>query len=234
MHDGTEARAIAPPLQLKEVVNATLTDAIDIRDNATSTSDCIENPLGKLRQFKVIESELSYLTKAQIASLLASLDESTNPHVKLITTVCLATGARWSEAEELTINSVTAGVVQFSRTKSGKVRAIPINRDLRDRLVAHHKNQNLGDRIFATAFSAFRKGIERAGIKLPAGQLTHVLRHTFASHFVINGGNILTLQRILGHQSLTMTMRYAHLAPEHLEEAKRLNPLTLTGAIHVE
>ena len=39
------------------------------------------------------------------------------------------------------------------------------------------------------------------------------------------GGNILTLQRILGHQSLTMTMRYAHLAPEHLQEAKALNPL---------
>ncbi len=55
--------------------------------------------------------------------------------------------------------------------------------------------------------------------------VTHALRHTFASHFMMNGGNILTLQRILGHQSLTMTMRYAHLAPEHLQEAKMLNPL---------
>lgn len=42
---------------------------------------------------------------------------------------------------------------------------------------------------------------------------------------MMNGGNILTLQRILGHGSLTMTMRYAHLAPEHLHEAKNLNPL---------
>ncbi len=57
------------------------------------------------------------------------------------------------------------------------------------------------------------------------GQLTHVLRHTFASHFIMNGGNILVLQRILGHSNLTMTMRYAHLAPEHLQEAKALNPL---------
>ena len=55
--------------------------------------------------------------------------------------------------------------------------------------------------------------------------MTHILRHTFASHFMIKGGNILTLQRILGHQSLTMTMRYAHLAPDHLQEAIRLNPL---------
>jgi site-specific recombinase XerD len=46
---------------------------------------------------------------------------------------------------------------------------------------------------------------------------------------MMRGGNILALQRILGHQSLTMTMRYAHLAPNHLEEAKRLNPLVLIG-----
>jgi len=39
------------------------------------------------------------------------------------------------------------------------------------------------------------------------------------------GGNILTLQRILGHSSITMTMRYAHLAPDHLQEAIHLNPL---------
>ena len=42
---------------------------------------------------------------------------------------------------------------------------------------------------------------------------------------MMNGGNILTLQRILGHGSLTMTMRYAYLAPEHLQEAKNLNLL---------
>ena len=62
-------------------------------------------------------------------------------------------------------------------------------------------------------------------IALPPGQATHVMRHTFASHFMINGGNILVLQKILGHSSLTVTMRYAHLAPDHLNEARQLNPL---------
>ncbi|SEG33408.1 hypothetical protein SAMN05216586_105106 [Halopseudomonas aestusnigri] len=38
------------------------------------------------------------------------------------------------------------------------------------------------------------------------------------------GGNILVLQKILGHTLLAMTMRYAHLAPNHLQEALRLNP----------
>ena len=43
---------------------------------------------------------------------------------------------------------------------------------------------------------------------------------------MMNGGNILVLQRILGHTDIKMTMRYAHFAPDHLEDAVRLNPIT--------
>ncbi|MCY1203889.1 Tyrosine recombinase XerC [compost metagenome] len=52
----------------------------------------------------------------------------------------------------------------------------------------------------------------------------HVLRHTFASHFMANGGNILSLQKILGHASLSMTMRYAHLAPGHFQDVLEFGP----------
>ena len=46
----------------------------------------------------------------------------------------------------------------------------------------------------------------------------HALRHTFASHFVMQGGSVLTLARILGHSDIKMTMIYAHLAPDFLLE----------------
>jgi integrase len=184
-----------------------------------------ENPLGKLRQFKIQETELSYLNVEQIGALLAALAEARNPHVRLIAKICLATGARWSEVEGLNISQLHHGLIQYARTKSGKVRAVPITDELEAEVRAHHRKHGQADRIFSYAWSAFREAIERAGIDLPDGQMTHALRHTFASHFMMNGGNILTLQRILGHQSLTMTMRYAHLAPEHLQEAKMLNPL---------
>ncbi|KRV01105.1 hypothetical protein AN456_07760 [Pseudomonas aeruginosa] len=63
--------------------------------------------------------------------------------------------------------------------------------------------------------------------------MTHILRHTFTSHYMIGGGDTLALQRILGHSSMTMTMtmtmRYAHLSPEHLESAMRLSPLAQLG-----
>ena len=43
------------------------------------------------------------------------------------------------------------------------------------------------------------------------------------------GGDILGLQRILGHASITMTMRYAHMSSDHLESALRLSPLVQSG-----
>lgn len=57
-------------------------------------------------------------------------------------------------------------------------------------------------------------------------QLLSALRHTFASHFMMNGGNILTLQKILGHGTVLQTMRYAHLSLDYLNEALTLNPLS--------
>lgn len=55
--------------------------------------------------------------------------------------------------------------------------------------------------------------------------MTHVLRHSFASHYMMTGGDLLVLNKILGHKTIQMTMVYAHLAPDHLEDAKLKNPL---------
>src|SRR3546814_13935937 len=78
------------------------------------------NPLKDLRQFKVQENELSYLNREQILKLLEQLQASSNVHVYLVAKICLSTGARWSEAEGLTLTQVRNGIIQFARTKSGK------------------------------------------------------------------------------------------------------------------
>jgi site-specific recombinase XerD len=192
------------------------------------------NPLKKVRAFEIQERELSFLRIEQIPLLFEALSESRNEHAPLIATICLATGARWSEGEGLTITQLQHERIQFAKTKSGKVRAVPISADLAKQIADHHAEYGNGNRVFGSAYSAFREAITRAKIVLPKGQLSHVLRHTFASHFMMNGGNILTLQRILGHSDLRMTMIYAHLTPEHLEEAIRLNPLARMPAMAVE
>ena len=56
-------------------------------------------------------------------------------------------------------------------------------------------------------------------------QQLHVLRHSFAAHFLMNKGDILILKQILGHSGIKMTMKYAHLSPSHLKDAVTKNPL---------
>jgi len=81
------------------------------------------------------------------------------------------------------------------------------------------------DRVFRTR--SIRTAFENAVIeaKLDDYRL-HDTRHHFASWFVMRGGSLQALKEILGHSSLAMTMRYAHLAPEHLrrEVAKTERP----------
>ncbi|SQN80510.1 Mu prophage; Tail fiber protein [Escherichia coli] len=61
--------------------------------------------------------------------------------------------------------------------------------------------------------------------RISMGHGTHVMRHTFATHFMMNGGNIVTLQRILGHATIQQTMTYAHFSPDFLQDAINFNPL---------
>lgn len=97
---------------------------------------------------------------------------------------------------------------------------MPIPRWLYDELAP------LQGKLFQPCYQEFKKMLALTNIELAEGQKTHVLRHTFASHFMMNGGNILVLQRILGHANIPETMRYAHFTPDHLEEAALLNPLS--------
>lgn len=185
------------------------------------------NPVENVKAFRVQETELSWLTLADTDKLLQECQNSRNPHVYLVAVICLSTGARWSEAESLRISQVKEDHLHLHHTKSKKVRNVPIDAELYKQIQEHHAEHSDGQQIFQYAWGAFREAIERAAIELPDGQMTHVLRHTFASHFMQNGGNILSLQRILGHSDLKTTMRYAHLAPGHLSDATELNPFTL-------
>ena len=179
------------------------------------------NPVQNIKQFRLDESEMSFLSNDQIKSLLIECKNSSVTNLLLMVKIGLCTGARWSEIVNLKLPQITPFKITYVKTKGRRNRTVPITRDLYEQIPTDN------NKIFNGSHTqAFKNAIERAGIELPNGQLTHVLRHTFASHFMMNGGNILVLQKILGHTDIKTTMRYAHLAPDHLEEATTLNPLS--------
>lgn len=182
------------------------------------------NPVANLRQLKVDEVELTFLTLPDCRLVLDECAASNNSHTLLVAKLCLATGARWDEAETITRPQVANGMVRFARTKNGKGRSVPIPADLQALML--ERGYPGGGRLFSSCRSAFRKAYERTGLYTP-GQLTHILRHTFASHYMMQGGNILALQKILGHVDIKMTMRYSHLAPDHFATALTFSPLAL-------
>ncbi|HCP1382705.1 TPA: tyrosine-type recombinase/integrase [Escherichia coli] len=177
------------------------------------------NPLENMRKFTIAEKKMAWLTHEQIVELLADCKRQ-DPILALVVKICLSTGARWREAVNLTRSQVTKYRITFVRTKGKKNRSIPISKELYEEIMALD-----GFNFFTDCYFQFLSVMEKTSIVLPRGQLTHVLRHTFAAHFMMSGGNILALQKILGHHDIKMTMRYAHLAPDHLETALRFNPL---------
>lgn len=181
----------------------------------------LENPLTNIRPFKYEEAELAYLENEEITRLLHECMKSRNESTYCVACLFLITGARWDEAESVTTKQIKNLKVSFFKTKGNRNRTVPISQAFYDSLPKPEKP----GRYFKSCYSAFRKAVERAELNLPDGQLSDVLRHTFASHFMMNGGNILVLKQILGHIDIKMTMRYSHFAPEHLEESIKLNPL---------
>lgn len=68
---------------------------------------------------------------------------------------------------------------------------------------------------YAHVYRRFCKAQGRAGVTNKI--CFHALRHTFASNYMMNGGNVFDLQKLLGHTDIKMTMRYAHFTPDHLQ-----------------
>lgn len=111
--------------------------------------------------------------------------------------------------------------------KSGRAREIPLGIEVRNALKEHRHLRgplvfcDRGGEMFGTV--ATRLPLWRACKKAGLRQIGwHALRHIFASHLAMRGASLKAVQELLGHSSILMTMRYAHLAPEVVNETVRL------------
>ncbi|MFA0604939.1 tyrosine-type recombinase/integrase [Vibrio amylolyticus] len=181
----------------------------------------LPHPLEELKPFKDAEREMAFIPKEKLALLIELVGQHSRTDMVKIVKICLATGARWNEAAQLRGSQLSKYKITYTNTKTKKNRTVPISKQLYDEI---YKPQS--DKLFEECYTPFCYILKnKLGLNLPTGQASHVLRHTFASHFMMNGGNILVLRDVLGHADITMTMRYAHFAPDHLSETVEKNPI---------
>jgi integrase len=134
----------------------------------------------------------------------------------------LFTGVRRGEALGLTWDRVdrARGVIRLELTKSGRRREVPLSSNAEAVLARRWMPEAKGYVFGSRNWNSFRSAWESALTAADVDDLRfHDLRHTFASWLIQRGRTLREVQEALGHQTITMTMRYSHLAPDHLRAA---------------
>ncbi len=192
-------------------------------------SEEVLKKIRKVEHFKEDNGRLRYLTIDECHNLIDSCD----PELKSIVITALHTGARKGKILGLKWQKVDLrhGFISLDKTKNGEGREIPIDETLEETLKAIVRRLDVPyvfynsqtEKPYTDIRKPFQKALKKANIK---DFTFHDLRHTFASHLVMGGTDLATVRDLLGHKTLTMTLRYAHLAPSHKEKAiKKLDSI---------
>jgi len=180
-----------------------------------------EETLKRIRKAKLLPENnrrLRYLSKDESQKLVKACEI----HLKPIVTTALNTGMRRGEILSLKWDQVDLknGFILLDVTKNGERREVPINATVKDALHGLIRRLDIpyvfydprSGKPFLDVKRSFHSACKKAKIN---NFHFHDLRHTFASHLVMAGVDLTTVKELLGHKTLTMTLRYAHLAPSH-------------------
>lgn len=195
--------------------------------------------VGLLPEAEVISDYLSFEEADRLLTYANNKYETKDRWVYRFYLLALNTGLRWGEIAALQWDRVdfTHHRITVSRnychltkqiretTKSRKIRYVGINSSLLPELrtqfmekAKHPENLVFSKNAKVIDLSNFKrdhfhKDLAEVGIR----QIRfHDFRHTFASHFMMRGGSLYDLQKLMGHSNITVTERYAHLSPESL------------------
>ncbi len=201
------------------------------------------NPVRRVKLFHEDNSRLRYLSREEYGRLidavrqLAAKASTPSPYLEEKIVLAVHTGLRRGSLFELRWEQVDLanGVMRIPRTKSGRPLSVPVNATARATLeklfaqrvrenpyvFAHKDGRSAGAPVHDIK-NGFRAALELAGIE---DFKWHDLRHTFASWLMMRGASLRSVAELLGHQSMKMTMRYAHLSPAFLSaEVSLLDP----------
>ncbi len=196
-----------------------------------------------MKLFHEDNSRLRYLTREEYGRLIEAVRamkaraNKPSPYLEEKIVLAAHTGLRRGSLFDLQWDQIDLAnsVMRIPRTKSGRPLSVPLNatakgtleklsksREPENPYVFPHKlGKNAGEPVHDVK-NGFHAALELAGIE---DFTWHDLRHTFASWLMMRGASLRSVAELLGHQSIKMTMRYAHLSPTFLSaEVSLLDP----------
>lgn len=194
----------------------------------SSVVDCIPAP-------KVNRKLPMVLREDQVVKLL-KITEALSTRDSLIFELMYFTGMRVSEVVNLEWNDVlfSQELLSIRNSKGGKNRLIPLMNPLKDKLLKYENldrkgavfKNNRGTKLSVRFVQKlFKAKIKDSGLNIKA--TPHTMRHSFATHLLMNGANLRAIQELLGHSSLSTTQRYTQLdAKALLKEYVNTHPLS--------
>src|SRR6184192_889009 len=188
-----------------------------------------ESPMAGIRFLRENNARTRYLSLQECQRLIASCIA---PHIRALVGVALHSGMRLGEILNLRWYDLdfASGFILVHDSKNGESRHVPMDATLFALFRAYPRRLGT-DLVFSSPAggrivdvrTGFQNASKRAGL---IDLHFHDLRHTFASQFVMSGGDLYILKEILGHKSITMTQRYAHLSPTYkIKAIDRMNTL---------
>jgi integrase len=196
------------------------------------------NPLLKVTKSKEPRGRVRYLSDDERNILLEVCEKSSNRDLYPAVVLALSTGARQAEIMGLHWNNIDLpkGSALLEETKNGERRTIPISGLALDLLRDRAKVRRIDSTLVfpskdpgkpVSLRAPWEAALREAGIK---DFRWHDLRHTAASYLAMNGASLNEIAEILGHKTLNMVQRYAHLSDEHTAGVvARMNAKIFTG-----
>jgi integrase len=184
-----------------------------------------DNPVKKVRSPKLPRGRVRFLDDSERECLLKACMESSNHWLYLCVILALSTGMRQGELMGLRWQDVSLkdGYIILHETKNGERRRVPLAGHGLELLREHAKIRRLDtDLLFPGNIKAhkpidLRKPFENALKRAEISDFRwHDLRHCTASYLAMNGASLAEIAEVLGHKTLQMVKRYAHLSDGHV------------------